>query len=39
VASPVYDAATNFVLPAVNGQSAPADAIKQMREELQSDLQ
>ena len=39
VASPVYDAAANFVLPAMNGQSAPADAIKQMRDELQNDLQ
>jgi multiple sugar transport system substrate-binding protein len=39
VASPVYDAATNFILPAVNGQMAPADAIKQMQGELQNDLQ
>lgn len=38
VASPVYDAATNFILPAVNGQMAAGDAIKQLRDELQSDL-
>src|ERR1700683_5862783 len=34
VASPVYDAATNFILPAVNGQMAPGDAIKQVQGEL-----
>jgi multiple sugar transport system substrate-binding protein len=39
VASPIYDAATNFVLPAVNGQMTAADAIKQMQSELQGDLQ
>ncbi len=39
VASPVYDAANNFVLPAVNGQMAAGDAVKQMRDELQADLQ
>jgi multiple sugar transport system substrate-binding protein len=39
VASPIYDAANNFILPAVNGQMAPADAVKQMQDELQSDLQ
>ncbi|HLW89894.1 MAG TPA: ABC transporter substrate-binding protein [Roseiarcus sp.] len=38
VASPVYDAATNFILPAVNGQLAPGDAIKQLTDELQGDL-
>jgi multiple sugar transport system substrate-binding protein len=38
VASPVYDAATNFILPAVNGQMAPADAIKQLTDELENDL-
>ena len=39
VASPVYDAAANFILPAANGQMAPADAVRQMQDELQSDLQ
>lgn len=34
VASPVYDAAGNYVLPAMNGEMAPADAAKQMREDL-----
>ena len=34
----VYDAATNFILPAVNGQMAPADAIKQLTDELEGDL-
>ena len=31
VASPVYDAAGNFVVPAMNGEIVPADAAKQMR--------
>ncbi len=35
VASPVYDAAGNFVVPAMNGEIAPADAAKQMRDDLQ----
>ncbi len=35
VASPVYDAAGNFVGPALNGEMAPADAAKQMRDDLQ----
>ena len=35
VASPVYDAAGNFVGPAMNGEMAPADAAKQMRDDLQ----
>jgi multiple sugar transport system substrate-binding protein len=38
VASPVYDAATNFIMPAVNGQLSPADAVKQLTDELQGDL-
>ena len=35
VASPVYDAAGNYVIPAMNGEMAPADAAKQMRDDLQ----
>jgi multiple sugar transport system substrate-binding protein len=35
VASPVYDAAGNYVMPAMNGEMAPADAAKQMRDDLQ----
>jgi len=34
VASPVYDAAGNYVMPAMNGEMAPADAAKQMRDDL-----
>ncbi len=39
VASPVYDAMTNFIQPAIGGQLDPAEAVKQMRDQLQSDLQ
>ena len=35
VASPVYDAAGNYVMPAMNGEMAPADAAKQMADDLQ----
>jgi multiple sugar transport system substrate-binding protein len=35
VASPVYDAAGNYVVPAMSGEIAPADAAKQMAEDLQ----
>ena len=35
VASPVYDAAGNFVMPAMNGEMAPDQAAKQMRDDLQ----
>jgi multiple sugar transport system substrate-binding protein len=35
VASPVYDAAGNYVVPAMSGEIAPADAAKQMRDDLQ----
>jgi multiple sugar transport system substrate-binding protein len=35
VASPVYDAAGNFVVPAMNGELVPADAAKQIAEDLQ----
>ncbi len=36
VASPVYDAAGNFVVPAMSGEMPPADAAKQMRDDLQN---
>jgi multiple sugar transport system substrate-binding protein len=35
VASPVYDAAGNYVMPAMNGEMAPADAARQMADDLQ----
>jgi multiple sugar transport system substrate-binding protein len=38
VASPVYDAAGNYVMPAMNGEMAPGDAAKQMRDDLQSQV-
>jgi multiple sugar transport system substrate-binding protein len=38
VASPVYDAAGNFVIPALNGELVPADAAKQMAEDLQDQI-
>jgi multiple sugar transport system substrate-binding protein len=38
VASPVYDAAGNFVLPAMNGDIAPADAASQLRDDLQGQV-
>jgi len=34
VASPVYDAAGNYLLPAVNGDMEPKDAMEQMRDDL-----
>src|SRR5271154_2991781 len=36
VASPVYDAAGNYVIPALNGEMAPADAATKMRDDLQA---
>jgi len=36
VASPVYDAAGNYIVPALQGEMAPADAAKQMRDDLQA---
>ena len=38
VASPVYDATGNFVMPAFNGELAPADAAAQMRDDLQGQI-
>ncbi|HTJ58837.1 MAG TPA: ABC transporter substrate-binding protein [Devosiaceae bacterium] len=39
VASPVYDAAGNYAMPAVNGEMDPADAASQMRDDLQGQVQ
>jgi multiple sugar transport system substrate-binding protein len=36
VASPVYDAAGNYIIPAMMGEMDPADAAKKMRDDLQS---
>ena len=36
VASPTYDAATNFLEPAVNGQMDPASAVEQMQSDIQN---
>ena len=38
VASPVYEATGNYIMPAVNGQLKPADAVKQLSDELNGDL-
>jgi multiple sugar transport system substrate-binding protein len=34
VASPVYDAAGNYLMPAINGELDPKDAMEQMRDDL-----
>jgi multiple sugar transport system substrate-binding protein len=39
VASPVYDAAGNYIMPAMNGDMDPADAASQMRDDLQGQVQ
>ena len=36
VASPVYDASGNYVIPAMMGDMTPADAAKKMRDDLQA---
>jgi multiple sugar transport system substrate-binding protein len=36
VASPVYDASSNFIVPVKNGEMDPAEGAKQMRDDLQS---
>lgn len=36
VAGPIYEATQNFIIPGINGQLSPEDAIDQMREELES---
>ncbi|MGN6101037.1 MAG: ABC transporter substrate-binding protein, partial [Devosia sp.] len=38
VASPVYDAAGNYIMPAMNGDMDPADAASQMRDDLQGQV-
>lgn len=38
VASPVYDAAGNYVVPAMSGEIAPADAARQLAEDLQGEV-
>ncbi|MCG5484678.1 MAG: ABC transporter substrate-binding protein [Sinorhizobium meliloti] len=38
VGGPIYEATQNFIVPALNGQLDPADAIEQMREELKSQM-
>ncbi len=39
VASPVYDAAGNFLMPAVNGEMDAKSAMTQMRDDLQGQVQ
>lgn len=39
VASPTYSAAENFLQPAINGQLSAKDAVEQLKEQLQEDLQ
>jgi multiple sugar transport system substrate-binding protein len=39
VASPIYDAASNYLMPAFNGDGEPADAISTAKDELQGLLQ
>jgi multiple sugar transport system substrate-binding protein len=39
VASPVYDAAGNYILPAMNGEMDPADAAQQMKDDLQGQVE
>jgi multiple sugar transport system substrate-binding protein len=38
VASPVYDAAGNYIVPVIQGEMAPADAAKQMADDLQGQV-
>ena len=35
VASPVYDAAANIMVPAINGMLSPEDAVQQIKDQLQ----
>ena len=39
VASPIYDAAGNFLMPAVNGEMEALSAMTQMRDDLQGQVQ
>ena len=36
VASPVYDASGNYMIPALNGEIAPTDAARKIRDDLQA---
>ncbi|WEX89813.1 ABC transporter substrate-binding protein [Sinorhizobium garamanticum] len=38
VAGPIYEATQNFIVPALNGQLDPEEAIEQMREELKGQM-
>ena len=39
VASPIYDAAGNFLMPSINGEQTPAAAMAGMRDDLQGQVQ
>jgi multiple sugar transport system substrate-binding protein len=39
VASPVYDAAGNYLMPAINGEIDPQSAMEQMRDDLQGQVE
>lgn len=39
VASPIYDAAGNYLMPAVNGEMDPQTAMEQMRDDLQGQVE
>ena len=39
VASPVYDAAGNFLMPAINGEQTPQAAMEGMRDDLQGQVE
>ena len=36
VAGPTYDAFTNYMVPAINGQLSAEEAVQMMRDELES---
>jgi len=39
VASPVYDAAGNYMVPAINGEMDPQQAIEDLRDDLQAQVE
>jgi multiple sugar transport system substrate-binding protein len=39
VASPVYDAAGNYIVPVIQGEMAPGDGAQQMKDDLQGQVQ
>ena len=39
VASPVYDAAGNYIVPVIQGEMAPADGAQQLKDDLQGQVQ